>query len=89
MVMAIERTQAAEVRSKHGIRTHGPQNVFSCPRGKNCTEQDGLIYFEKGSGWTNHYEHLLRCAFSNNKEQMHEDHMKLISKNGSVLEVQG
>ncbi len=59
------------------------------PQKKNCTKKGGLIYFEKGSGWTNPYKPVLRCAFSNNCEQLHEEYMKLVGKNGSAFEVRG
>jgi len=45
--------------------------VYICPLKDNC-KKTGKVVFEKGSGWTNPFRHLLSCVSDNNVDDLHQ-----------------
>lgn len=59
--MTEQQNLAKDVQSRSDmIRQNVLRSAFSCPKGNNYKDK-GPAMFEKGSGFTNPYMHLIKC----------------------------
>ncbi len=70
----IMRKESGKIRQVNSLLQNGiARNVtflkYSCPKQNNCRD-DGILTFEKGSGLTSPFRHLVKCLCDRSKDKL-------------------
>ncbi len=73
LLMTPSGEEARVIRARDGSSVRRTFLVYSCPRQEQCTEK-GLFCFEKGTGFTNPYNHLKTCISGGDESHLSSVH---------------
>lgn len=81
--MTEQQNLAKDIQSCNEIiRQNVVHSVFSCPKGNNCKDK-GRFTFEKGSGFTNTYRHLITCIQGGDESLLLQIYYNTLAENRS------